>query len=50
MEPLTFLALFITCTISSFVAGFTFGNMKATCEAEQTRRWWMNRQIRRERR
>jgi len=49
MEPLTFLALFATCTTCAFIAGYLIGNMKATCQAEQTRRWWMNRQIRRER-
>jgi hypothetical protein len=46
MEPLTFLALFATCTICAFIAGYLIGNLKATCQAEQTRRWWMNRQMR----
>jgi hypothetical protein len=50
MEPLTFLALFGTCTCCAFIAGYLIGNIKATCESEQTRRWWMNRQIKRERR
>jgi len=50
MEPLTFIAIFATCMICSFIGGYLIGNIKATCEAEQTRRWWMNRQIKRERR
>jgi hypothetical protein len=50
MEPLTFLALFGVCTCCAFIAGYLIGNIKATCESEQTRRWWMNRQIKRERR
>jgi len=50
MEPITFLTIFATCMICSFIGGYLLGNIKATCEAEQTRRWWMNRQIKRERR
>lgn len=50
MEPLTFLAFFIVTCGFSFAAGYILGNLKATCEAEQTRKWWMNRQIKRERR
>jgi hypothetical protein len=50
MEPLTFLALFGICTCCAFIAGYLIGNIKATCESEQARRWWMNRQIKRERR
>ncbi len=50
MEPLTFLALFGICTCCAFIAGYLIGNIKATCELEQTRKWWMNRQIKRERR
>jgi len=49
MEPLTFAILFAVCITSAFVGGYVLGNLKATCQAEQTRRWWMNRQIRRER-
>jgi len=49
MEPINFLILFAVCITSAFVGGYVLGNLKATCEMEQTRRWWMNRQIRRER-
>jgi hypothetical protein len=49
MEPINFLILFVVCITSAFVGGYVLGNLKATCQAEQTRRWWMNRQIRRER-
>jgi hypothetical protein len=49
MEPLTFLALFGTCTLCAFIAGYLIGNLKAHSETEKSRRWWMNRQIRRER-
>ena len=50
MEPITFLALFGICTCCAFIAGYLVGNIKATFELEQTRKWWMNRQIKRERR
>jgi hypothetical protein len=50
MEPINFLILFAVCCTSAFAGGYVLGNLKATCESEQTRRWWMNRQIKRERR
>ena len=49
MTPITFLLIYGTGIFLSFIAGYLIGNIKATCEAEQTRRWWMNRQIKRER-
>jgi hypothetical protein len=50
MEPINFLILFAVCISSAFAGGYVLGNIKAICEMEQTRKWWMNRQIKRERR
>jgi len=46
MEPLTFLALFATCTTCAFIAGYLIGNIKATTRAEEMRRWWRERERR----
>jgi len=49
MEPINFLILFAVCCTSAFAGGYVLGNLKSHSEAEKSRRWWMNRQIRRER-
>ena len=49
MEPLTFALIYAAGCILSMMAGYTLGNMKANSENEKSRRWWMNRQLRRER-
>jgi hypothetical protein len=49
MEPINFLILFAVCCTSAFAGGYVLGNMKAHSETEKSRRWWMHRQIRRER-
>ena len=49
MTALTFILIYAAGCILSMMAGYTLGNYKATAKGEETRRWWMNRQIKRER-
>jgi hypothetical protein len=49
MTELTFILIYAAGCILSMMAGYTLGNYTATTKGEETRRWWMNRQNRRER-
>jgi hypothetical protein len=48
MSHWQFLAIYLAGCILAFMAGHTIGFLRASNRAEDERRWWMNRQNRRE--
>jgi membrane protein YqaA with SNARE-associated domain len=49
MTELIFILIYTAGCTLSMMAGYILGNYKATGKGEETRRWWMTRQIKRER-